>query len=123
MTSTIGNVDLDTGAVTIYPLPKAATHQDGLKVDTISRVPVISPFQGHTFNTTVPATFIGTDDENYGRGAAASRGVVEGLVCEGWQQRTAEREGFHAADRLDVHDGNVLYAEKPQLPQRWRGRH
>ena len=66
MTSTIGNVDLDTGTVTIYPLPKAATHQDGLKVDTVSRVQVISPFQGHTFNTTVPATFIGTDDENYG---------------------------------------------------------
>lgn len=66
MTSTIGKVDLDTGAVTIYPMPKAVTHQDGFKVETVSRVQTLSPFQGHTFNTTAPATFIATDDENYG---------------------------------------------------------
>jgi len=66
MTSTIGNVDLETGAVTIYASPKTKSYQDGFKGESVVRVQHISPYLGHDFATQTPATFISTDEENYG---------------------------------------------------------
>ena len=66
MTSTIGNVDLDTGAVTIYAAPKKKSYQDGFKGESVARAEHISSYLDHDFKTAEPATFISTDDENYG---------------------------------------------------------
>lgn len=60
-TYTIGTVHPD-GTVAILPGPDSITHQDGFKVETVARAQSIPK----SFKTEKPATYIGTDDENYG---------------------------------------------------------
>lgn len=64
-TSIIGNVDTTNGNVVIYNEPHAGkvSHHEGFKVETVARAQNIST---KPFMTKYPATFIGTDDENYG---------------------------------------------------------
>jgi len=64
-TSIIGNVNTTDGNVVIYNEPHAGkvSHHEGFKVETVARAQNIST---KPFMTKYPATFIGTDDENYG---------------------------------------------------------
>lgn len=64
-TSIIGNVNTTDGNVVIYNEPHAGkvSHHEGFKVETVARAQNIST---KPFMTKSPATFIGSDDENYG---------------------------------------------------------
>jgi len=62
-TSIIGNVDPTTGTVKIYSKPTQVAYHDGFKVETVARAQSV---QTDPFKTKSPATFIGSDDENYG---------------------------------------------------------
>jgi len=64
-TSIIGNVDTTDGNVVIYNEPHAGkvSHHEGFKVETVARAQIVST---SPFKTKYPATFIGSDDENYG---------------------------------------------------------
>ncbi|EOD36177.1 hypothetical protein EMIHUDRAFT_439809 [Emiliania huxleyi CCMP1516] len=62
-TSIIGNVDTTDGNVVIYNEPGKVSHHEGFKVETVARAQNIST---NPFMTKHPATFIGSDDENYG---------------------------------------------------------
>jgi len=63
VTSTIGTVHAN-GTVNLFSSPQKVSYQDGFKVETVARAHT-APDES-TFKTKFPATFIGTDDENYG---------------------------------------------------------
>ena len=56
------------GTVTIYATPHTITHQNGFKVETVARAQSIplGPPNVPDFQTESPATYIGTDCENFG---------------------------------------------------------